>query len=130
MSKHRAIGCILADFQKFLCVSHRRKLPPRPHPPPSHSYCSAGFDWLGVDLEVRSLCYWPTPQTGIQGIEDCIHITHGRRSIGPTDVIRIVFNSYNVVFLGVANQPPCHALEGALNNISKRVNVTLSCNSC
>jgi hypothetical protein len=37
--------------------------------PPPHCYCSAGFDWLGVDLEVRSLCYWPIPQTGIQRIE-------------------------------------------------------------
>jgi hypothetical protein len=44
----------------------------------------------------------------------------------PPDVIRIVFISYNVVFLGVANQPPCHALEGALNAISKRVKGTVS----
>ncbi len=63
----------------------------------------------------------PTPQIGIQRIEECIHITHGRRPIGPPDVIRIVFISYNVVFLGGANQPPCHVLEGALNAISKRV---------
>ncbi len=31
--------------------------------------------------------------------------------------------SYNVFFLWVANQPPCHALEGALNAISMRVKV-------
>ncbi len=113
----------MADFQKFLSVSHKRKPPPHPHPPPSHSYCSAGFDWLGVDLAVRSLCYWPTPQIGIQRIEEFIHITHGRRPICPPDVIRIVFISSNVVFLGGANQPPYHVLEGALNAISKRVNV-------
>ena len=106
-----------------LCSTQEKAAPPTPPPPPSHCYCSAGFDWLGVDLEVRSLCYWPTPQIGIQRIEECIHITHGRRPIGPPDVIRIVFISYNVVFLGVANQPPCHALEGALNAISKRVNI-------
>ncbi len=61
-------------------------------------------------------------QTGIQRIEECIHITDGRRPIGPRDVIRIVLISYNVFFLWVANQPPCHALEGALNAISMRVN--------
>jgi hypothetical protein len=108
-----------------LCSTQEKAAPPHPHPPPSHSYCSAGFDWLGVDLEVRSLCYWPTPQIGIQRIEECIHITHGRRPIGPPDVIRIVFISYNVVFLGGANQPPCHVLEGALNAISKRVNISV-----
>jgi hypothetical protein len=48
--------CISADFQKFLGVSHKR-IPHRTHSPLSHSYCSAGFGWLGVDLEVRSLCY-------------------------------------------------------------------------
>ena len=111
------------QIYKNLSLYHTRES--RPHPPPSHSYCSAGFDWLGVDLEVRSLCYWPTPQIGIQRIEECIHITHGRRPIGPPDVIRIVFISYNVVFLGGANQPPCHVLEGALNAISKRVNSTI-----
>ena len=110
------------QISKNFSVYHTREsCPPSPCPPPSHSYCSAGFDWLGVDLEVRSLCYWPTPQIGIQRIEECIHITHGRRPIGPPDVIRIVFISYNVVFLGGANQPPCHVLEGALNAISKRV---------
>jgi hypothetical protein len=108
------------QISKNFSVYHKRES--CPHPPPSHSYCSAGFDWLGVDLEVRSLCYWPIPQTGIQRIEECIHITHGRRPISPPDVIRIVFISHNVFFLGVANQPPCHALEGALNAISKRVN--------
>jgi hypothetical protein len=61
-------------------------------------------------------------QTGIQRIEECVHRKYGRRPIGPHDVIRIVLVSYNVVFLWVANQPPCHALEGALNAISMRVN--------
>ncbi len=27
-------------------------------------------DWLGVDLEVRSLCYWSIPQTGNQRTEE------------------------------------------------------------
>jgi hypothetical protein len=39
----------------------------------------------------------------------------------PPDVMVIVLISYNVVFLGVANKPPCHAFEGALNAISMRV---------
>ncbi len=39
--------------------------------------CSAGFDWLDVHLEVRSLCYWPTPQTGNQRIEECLHKKYG-----------------------------------------------------
>jgi hypothetical protein len=49
-----------------------------------------------------------------------------RRPIGTPDVKRIVLISYNVVFLGVANQTLCHALEGALNAISMRVNPTYS----
>ena len=122
MSKTLHDWMYFGRFPKIsLCITQEKAAPPRPHPPPSHSYYSAGFDWLGVDLEVRSLCYWPTPQIGIQRIEECIHITHGRRPIGPPDVIRIVFISYNVVFLGGANQPPCHVLEGALNAISMRV---------
>jgi hypothetical protein len=111
-------------FPKILYVSNKRKPPPPPPPLPALPQLrSARFYWLGVDLEVRSLCYWPTPQRGIQRIEKCIHRTYGRRPIGPPDVIRIVLISYNVVFLGVANRPPCHAFEGALNAISKRVKV-------
>ncbi len=105
------------QISKNLFVYHTRE-----------SYCSAGFGLLGVDLEVKSLCFWPTPQTGILRIEECIYITHGRRLIGPPDVIRIVLISYNVVFLGVANQPPCLALQGALNAISKRVNPPTAAN--
>ncbi len=46
---------------------------------------------------------------------------YGRRPISPLDVIRIILISYNVVFLVAANEPPCHALEGALSAISMRV---------
>jgi hypothetical protein len=86
---------ILADFQKFLGVSHSEKAAP----PPSHSYCSAGFDWLGVDLEVMSLCYEPTPQIGNQRIEECLYSKYGRSPIGPPDVIRIILISYKVILL-------------------------------
>jgi hypothetical protein len=102
-----------------LCITQKKAVP-CPYLP-YHSYCSAGFDWLGVDLEVRSLCYWPIPQIGIKRIEECVHRNYGRRPIDPPDVIKIVLIYYKVVFLGVASQPPCHALEGALNAISIRV---------
>jgi hypothetical protein len=126
MSKTPCDCMCFGRFPKIsLCITQEKAAPPAltPHPPTATSYCSAGFDWLSVDLEVRCLCYWPTPQTGIQTIEECKHITHGRRPIGPHDVIRIVLISSKVVFLGVANQPPCHALEGALNAICKMVKV-------
>ncbi len=121
------ISKTLCDWMYFgrfplisLCITQEKAPPPAP-PPPSHCYCLTGFDWLGVDLEVRSLCYWPTPQTGIQRTDQCLHRKYGRIPIGPHDVIRIVLISYNVVLLGGANYPPCYALEGALNTICKRV---------
>jgi hypothetical protein len=80
------------------------------------------LDLIGWVLTlVRSLCYWPTLQTGIQRIEECVHKKYDRRPIGPLDVIRIILISYNVVFFVAANEPPCHALEGALSAISMRV---------
>jgi hypothetical protein len=122
MSKTPCDWMYFGRFPKiYLCITQEKAAPPHPHPLPSHSYYSAGFDWLGVDLEVRSLCYWPTPQIGIQRIEECVYRKYGRRPIGPHEVIRIVLFSYNFFFLWVANQPPCHALEGALNAISMRV---------
>jgi hypothetical protein len=42
---------------------------------------------------------------------ECVHRKDGSRPFGPPDVIRIVLISYNVVFLEVANQPPCHAFD-------------------
>jgi hypothetical protein len=44
---------------------------------------SLAFDWLGVDLEVRNLCYWPTPQTGNQQVEEYLHSIYGRFPISP-----------------------------------------------
>jgi hypothetical protein len=81
----------------YLCIAQEKA--PLPPPPPSHGYCSAGFDWLGVDLEI-SICYWPTPQTKIQRIEECLHRKYGRILISPPDVIRIVLISNNVILLG------------------------------
>ncbi len=54
-------------------------------------------DWLGVKLEARSLCYWPTPQTGNQRIEEGQYRKYGRVPIGPPDIIRIVLISNNIV---------------------------------
>ncbi len=65
-----------------------------------------------------------TPQTGIQRIEECVPRKYGWIPIGPPDVIRIILIYYYVVFLGAANQPPCHVLEGDLNAISMRVKVS------
>jgi hypothetical protein len=69
-----------------------------PHSLPSQSYCPHGSDWLGVDLEVRSLCSWPICQTWNQRIEEGLLSKYCRISTG-TDVIRIILVSYNVILL-------------------------------
>ncbi len=43
-------------FSKIFLRITREKDPPTPSPP---ELLSAGSDWLGVDLEVRSLCCCP-----------------------------------------------------------------------
>jgi hypothetical protein len=47
------------DFLKFFDtkIQNLQEKAALPLPPPYHSYYSAGFDWLGVELEVRSLRY-------------------------------------------------------------------------
>jgi hypothetical protein len=56
-------------FLKFsLCITWRAFPHPQHHPPTST--VNLASDWLGVDLEVRSLCYKPTPQTGNQRTEE------------------------------------------------------------
>jgi hypothetical protein len=57
-------GCMYhARSCHFLSASHRV---PNPLTPTNlhYSYCSAVSDWLGVNLKIRSLCYWPPPQAG------------------------------------------------------------------
>jgi hypothetical protein len=44
----------------FLCVLHRESDPP-PSPCPPTPTVNLASDWLDFDLEVRRLCYWPTP---------------------------------------------------------------------
>ncbi len=72
------------------------------------SWIWLAVDWLGVDLEVMSLCYEPTPQIGNQRIEECLYSKYGRSPIGPPDVIKIILISYNVVLLkGLISQLLC-----------------------
>jgi hypothetical protein len=46
-------------------------------------------DWLGVDLEVRSIFLWPTTQTGNHRIEECIRSKYGRFLNGGRVLVRL-----------------------------------------
>jgi hypothetical protein len=90
------ISFSMTDFGNFLCVSHRKTSPSTPPPRPPITIVNLASDWLGVDLEVRSLSYQPTPQTGYQRIKKWIHSTYGSLPIFPPDIVSIVFTvAYN-----------------------------------
>jgi hypothetical protein len=93
--KCSSIACNESDFQ------NEKKAPTlNPPTPSSHSYCSVGSDWLGIDLKATIICYWPTPKTGNQRIEECLHSRYGRIPNGPRDVVRIVLIFYHIILLG------------------------------
>jgi hypothetical protein len=49
-------------FKNFSVYHTRESCPsPAPTPNPPTATVHLDFNWLGVDLEVRSLCYRPTP---------------------------------------------------------------------
>jgi hypothetical protein len=60
----------LIYFRRFSKISKNVSQREKAATPPSYSYCSDGFDFdcLGVDLEVRSLHYWPYLRQEIRGL--------------------------------------------------------------
>ncbi len=62
--KRDMIECTSAVFTFFSVATQRGPPPPWPPSLPSHSIVKLASDWLGVGLELRSFCHWPTCQTG------------------------------------------------------------------
>jgi hypothetical protein len=96
--EHYAISSTLPDFGNFTCVKQKEGTPPPFLTPALPQIGLVAHDWLGVDPEVRSICSWPTPQTGNQRIEDCLQTKYGRIPIGLFDILRLVLISCNIVF--------------------------------
>jgi hypothetical protein len=87
-------------YSKFSVSQRENPLLPPPSALPQLLF--RWSDWLGVDLEVRSLCYRPQPLIGNQRIEECLHSNFGRILISPLDVIRTILISYQVFLFFLA----------------------------
>ncbi len=94
---------VFRQIFKIFLEYHTERKPVTPAPPLNRIYCSAWFDWLGVDLEVKSLCHWPTPQTENQGIEECSHskcfseIIKILEKFGRIKIKIIIWNRRNII---------------------------------
>ncbi len=107
-------------FAFFSVATQRGPLPPRPH-------LKLASDWLGVGLEQKSFCHWPTCQTGKTGtqrFEEYLHSKYGRLQIDPHYISRIVFNLHDVFFFlgGGANLKLCSEMSNIKCAVSERVN--------
>jgi hypothetical protein len=98
------IACTRPKFLFSLCAN-REKVPSSPLLPPTLPQPPLIWvlDWPIVSLKVRSHCYWPTPQTRNQRIEEGINSKYTRYQLAQSSVIRIVFISNNVILFGGEN---------------------------